>query len=396
MLKPGTAKTFMQYYQEVFLPYVHQQMCFVQRVDIVWDDYTSNSLKICTRERRGKGSRKRVLPKTPIPTSWHSFLRNDDNKKELFAYLSTAVIQNPLPDKIIVTTRKQNLLSFSPINSSNLEPCNHEEADSRIFVHVLDAIKQGHSKIMIRTVDTDVVILAITAISFFAECYNNASLELWIAFGVGKSFRYIAAHHLAARLEQRGSVLPIFHALTGCDTVSFFQGKGKKTAWEVWCSFSPLTDALVQLSKCPKVISESSLKVIERFVVLLYDRTSSLNSVNDARLHLFTKKGRSLEGLPPTHEALLQHIRRTVFQGCYVWGNLGVAMQELPPPEQWGWKLEDKTFHPLWTTLPEAAKFCYELIHCKCKTTCRGRCKCVQASLQCTALCACNGECNRD
>ena len=82
-----------------------------------------------------------------------------------------------------------------------------------------------------------------------------------------------------------------------------------------------------------------------------------------------TKKGCSLEGLPPTHEALLQHIRRAVFQGCYVWGNLGVAMQELPPPEQWGWKLEDKTFHPLWTTLQEAAKFCYELIHCKCKTT---------------------------
>jgi len=109
-----------------------------------------------------------------------------------------------------------------------------------------------------------------------------------------------------------------------------------------------------------------------------------------------TKKGCSLEGLPPTHEALLQHIRRAAFQGCYVWGNLGVAMQELPPPAQWGWKLEDKTFHPLWTTLPEAAKFCYELIHCKCKTTCRGHCKCVQASLQCIALCACNGECNRD
>jgi len=26
MLKPGTAKTFMQYYQKVLLPYVHQQM----------------------------------------------------------------------------------------------------------------------------------------------------------------------------------------------------------------------------------------------------------------------------------------------------------------------------------------------------------------------------------
>ena len=174
---------------------------------------------------------------------------------------------------------------------------------------------------MIRTVDTDVIILAIAAISVFAQHCNNISVELWIAFGVGISFRYIAAHHLAAQLEQCGSVLPIFHALTGCDTVSFFQGKGKKSAWEVWCSFSPLTDALVQLSKFPGIIPECSLKVIERFVVLLYDRTSSLTSVNDTRLHLFTKKGCGLEGLPPTNAALLQHIRRAVFQGCYVWGN---------------------------------------------------------------------------
>ena len=28
--------------------------------------------------------------------------------------------------------------------------------------------------------------------------------------------------------------LPMFHAFTGCDTVSFFGGKGKKTAWNTW------------------------------------------------------------------------------------------------------------------------------------------------------------------
>ena len=27
--------------------------------------------------------------------------------------------------------------------------------------------------------------------------------------------------------------LPFFHALTGCDTVSAFHGKGKRTAWEI-------------------------------------------------------------------------------------------------------------------------------------------------------------------
>ena len=291
MLKPGTAKTFMQYHQEMILPYVHQQLHFVQRLDIIWDDYTSNSLKNCTRERRGKGSRKCILPKTPIPTNWQNFLQNDINKKELFAFLAIEFVQNPLPNKTIVTAHEQNILSLLPINNRNLQPCNHEEADTRIFVHVLDAIKQGHSKIMICTLETDVLILAIADISVFAQYYSNISVELWIAFGVGKSIRYIATHHLAARLEQHSSILPIFHALTGCDTVSFFQGKGKKSAWEVWCSFPPLTDTLVQLSKFPGIIPECSLKVTEHFVVLLYDRTSSLTSVNDTRLHLFTKKG---------------------------------------------------------------------------------------------------------
>ncbi len=51
-------------------------------------------------------------------------------------------------------------------------------------------------------------------------------------------------------------------------------------------------------------ISDSLMSVLERFVVLLYDRTSDQVSVNDARKQLFTQKSRSLENLPPTQAAL--------------------------------------------------------------------------------------------
>ena len=78
-------------------------------------------------------------------------------------------------------------------------------------------------------------------------------------------------------------------------------------------------------------------------------------------MYLFTKRNRSLEGLPPTHDALIQHIKRAVYQGCFVWGQLNPT---LPSPIEWGWKIEDNILQPLWTTLPEAAKVCYELIHC--------------------------------
>ena len=51
-------------------------------------------------------------------------------------------------------------------------------------------------------------------------------------------------------------------------------------------------------------ISDSTLEVIERFVVLMYSRTSDLGRVNDARKQLFAQKSRSLENIPPTQAAL--------------------------------------------------------------------------------------------
>ena len=78
---------------------------------------------------------------------------------------------------------------------------------------------------MIRTVDTDVVVLSIT--SYFLLAVD----DLWIAFGTGNNFRYLAAHQYASALgPDKARALPMFHAITGCDTVSSFAGRGKKTA----------------------------------------------------------------------------------------------------------------------------------------------------------------------
>jgi hypothetical protein len=42
----------------------------------------------------------------------------------------------------------------------SLSLCTHEEADTRIFIHVADAVHNGHTHILIRSTDSDVVILA--------------------------------------------------------------------------------------------------------------------------------------------------------------------------------------------------------------------------------------------
>ena len=98
---------------------------------------------------------------------------------QLFDYLSTESVKLNVSGQII-STHNEDVVTKEEEDTSNLAPCNHEEADSRIFVHVFDCAAKGLSKILIRTVDTDVVVLAVASLA-------KVSLDqLWIAFGVWK------------------------------------------------------------------------------------------------------------------------------------------------------------------------------------------------------------------
>ena len=103
-LKPQFCKTFQEYSEKVFLPYITKSLENVQRVDLVWDEYIPNSLKACTREKRGTGARRRVLPSVTVPQNWQDFLRSDDNKKELFTFLSEQAMTIVIEGKQIVAT----------------------------------------------------------------------------------------------------------------------------------------------------------------------------------------------------------------------------------------------------------------------------------------------------
>ena len=49
-------------------------------------------------------------------------------------------------------------------------------------------MKEGYTKVTIRTVDTDVVALAV------ASAQRHENTEVWVTFSAGKSFRFLAAH----------------------------------------------------------------------------------------------------------------------------------------------------------------------------------------------------------
>ena len=44
---------------------------------------------------------------------------------------------------------------------TNLAPYTREEADTRMILHAADAVQEGYRKIVVRTVDTNVLVLAI-------------------------------------------------------------------------------------------------------------------------------------------------------------------------------------------------------------------------------------------
>ena len=275
MLKPGASRTFLEYSEQIFVPYLSHWLDKVQRLDIVWDVYLPGSLKTSTRVKRGKGTRQRVLPGVPIPSNWQEFLHAEENKRELFEFLANETRKLASSDKEVIATLGQEALTYPPLcDISNLSPCTHEETDSRMMVHVADAVTKGHTSIVIRTVDTDVVVLAVAAV------YKLKLQELWIAFGTGKYFKFLPAHKYAVALGAATSkALPMFHAFTGSDTTSSFCGHGKKTAWATWESFPEATNAFLELSSGPIDIPAECLTTLERFVVLMYDRTSMLNEV---------------------------------------------------------------------------------------------------------------------
>ena len=157
MLKPVNSKTFQDYANKVFLPYIQSQLQHVSRLDLVWDVYKPECLKADTRSKRGNGIRRRVEASSVVPQNWREFLRIDENKTELFSFLSTQV-SGIDTNKQIITTCLTEVLCNNCENVAGLAPCTHEEADTRMLLHLEDAVRQQYNKVSIRTVDTDVVV----------------------------------------------------------------------------------------------------------------------------------------------------------------------------------------------------------------------------------------------
>ena len=87
-----------------------------------------------------------------------------------------------------------------------------------------------------------------------------------------------------------------FHAMTGCDTVSYFAGHSKNTSWKTFTEHHMLLRNLENGD-----LDDSTVRTVEKFICRMYSVTDA-ESCNEARATLFSRC-RSPEALPPTSDA---------------------------------------------------------------------------------------------
>ena len=75
---------------------------------------------------------------------------------------------------------------------SFISPCNHEEADTRVFFHTKDIALKRHKSIVNRTVDTDVLVYSPESFFHLAEEID----QFLIDFGTGKNRNFFAVHEI--------------------------------------------------------------------------------------------------------------------------------------------------------------------------------------------------------
>ena len=123
---------------------------------------------------------------------------------------------------------KDSCYKFEPQNdkvlcTEQVNYCNHEKADSRMFYHL--SLVANPSNVVMRKNDTESLVIVMGCKQFY-----NTSLKLWLEVGTQSknTIRYISIDQTC---EKFGSslcyALPAFHVFTGCDYTASFKMKGK-------------------------------------------------------------------------------------------------------------------------------------------------------------------------
>ena len=260
----------------------------------------------------------------PLPKNWTNFLSLPDNKADLAHFLSEELcIQAPDYKEIVVAGGFRDELEVrSSKTSTDLAQlkATHEEADTRLVLH---AVHSQFNTVVVSSRDTDVLVLLV---SHFPRVQCE---HLWMLSGTSKKWQYIPIDAVFNDLptDSAPHLLP-FHALTGCDSTSYFANHTKRSSWKVFIEHHQLLNNLGIGD-----LTEETIRSSETLVCRIYD-VHETDSVDAARHVLFSKTGKP-EALSPTSDALRFHLMRVHYQ-TMVWRNAHCGVPELPAPVDMG------------------------------------------------------------
>ena len=279
------------------------------RVDFVIDRYPPLSIKTSKRQRRANSGTQliRVHNKEirKHRTSSKLFLSNGANKESLVDFLfdqwkncQPAKLQNVT---LVVahgsechapTSSQDEAVRVNEITCLN---CDHEEADTRMFLHALHAANGGAENIIIMSPDTDVKVLALGHAPYIGvHMFIKASSGFLSITKLHEHHGFDVCHALMG-----------LHVFSGCDPVSAFKGKGKHKAFKLMCTKTNYTETFSKLGEdwIPK---DDLLANLEAFVCALHGQPTC-NSVDAVRYNIFRKGFKSDIALPPNQDCLKLH-----------------------------------------------------------------------------------------
>ena len=227
------------------------------KIDIVCDSYHKQSLKSQTRSVRGDGQKLAFDTNTPLPIDiCNTFLRNNENKKNLNQFLTNEILMH-ISDRIICITLNQNVWT-NVADISYFEDLkigwSQEEADTKLIIHIWNSLNNGYQYIQITTSDTDVVVILLAYMPKFLKY----SATITVIFGVGQNKKLYNMNEIAQRIGEDICLgIPFFYAFSGCDVTSSFYGISKSKWWEMWSKNEKLNKTFIDLSWTPICVTDA-------------------------------------------------------------------------------------------------------------------------------------------
>ena len=370
----------------------------VKQVHVVFDKYVEDSIKAQTRAKRGErqGQIYHIKGDGPIPQNWKQFLSDGQNKAGLAHYYSEYMAEYAPAllshEQTLVVSggdgEKTRSITRQAVEDVGSLRSNQEEADTRIILHAVAAADNGANTIVVRSPDTDVLVLLLH--------HRPAIKAKEIFFLTGRDgkhtqlTRYIAVHTIYSLLEtEQHRILLSAYCLTGCDTVSAFFGHGKRTAFRVMMQNADQLQDLAWLGYNDEMIPRNVQVAATKFVGILYGQ-SNCASLNDLRCEKAGKKNLQGKKLPPTDDAFHLHLLRCAYQ-LLIWRQAVVPILTLPDATAYGYErigndgLQPKTM----AQSPAAPELLNDLV-CDCQPdACAVDCSCLNSGQPCTSACNC-------